>query len=547
MTGPDAPVGSGDILALLAAASDPGGVVITEEQGELRETPNSVLWEQAGRTGSVMRSRSPDGVAATMLSPTAAALACLVGGWRAGLTMASLPLPPRSARRSGLIRWVTAMCSDVGARLLVVDDAMRARLEGLTGLDVLTFGELERLSAAMGTDDHGGGWFVQYSSGSTGHPKGIVLSLQAIGANALAVQRALGQPSLRLLSWLPLSHDLGLMAALAGWVAMAENRGGPGAEILFAPDRFLLSPGRWVEQLSEHRATVTAAPPTSYHLAARRPPRGRVDLSALKAALVGAEPIRPEVLHSFSNTFAPAGLSPEALCPAYGLAEATVGVSAVRPHERWSAVAVDADDLAVGGWSPTVDGGVRLVSNGRPLDGVAVRVDPGAGTGVGRLQVSGPSLASGCSGQGSIDIADGWLTTSDLGWIDDAGEVFVVGRADDLIILGGRNVHPEQLEASVQREGLARASGCAVVPDVDGYAVVSERPRQPRPPDPSLCRSIRKAVVGEAGIGPRQVVLVPRGWLPRTVTGKIQRRAVAADLARGALPDAFVLRFDGRS
>ena len=253
------------------------------------------------------------------------------------------------------------------------------------------------------------------------------------------------------------------------------------------------------------------------------------------------------MLDEFATQYAPAGFAEMALCPAYGLAEATVGVAAVRPQEPWRGVDLDSEALATGVWKPDADGDLRLVSNGRPLDGVEVRVTPEADRDIGLLQVRGPSLASGCVGAGTVAIEDGWLTTSDLGRVDESGEVFVVGRADDVIVMAGRNLHPEQIEAGIAREGLVRASNCVAVPDGAGYAVVAERPgRRVVDSDRGTCSAIRSSAVREVGIGPVRVVLVERGWLPRTVTGKVRRRAVRDALGRSEVPAYFTVGFDGR-
>lgn len=537
---------STDIVALLEAASSPGGTLITDAGGTDVHTPHSVVWARAGAAGADLARRSDTGSVAMMLVPSEPALASLVGAWRWGLSVASLPLAPRSASSELTSKWAARLCVLADADVLVVDDAQAAKLGPVPGVSVITFAECAGAAGPASGPARAVGRFVQFSSGSTGDPKGIVLSLSAIGANALAVYDALGHEDLTLVSSLPISHDLGLMAALSSWVGMTPGLGGPGHQVLLEPARYLMSPARWLDRLDRHRATVTAGPPTAFEFAVRRPPRRPIDLSSLRVALLGAEPIRADVLRSFTEAFAPAGLDPTSLCPAYGLAEATVGVSAVRLGEGWRSVRVEREDLTEGAWTPRDEAALELVSNGRPLTGVEVRVDPLSDLPIGHLQVRSPSLAHGCLGSGALPIADGWLTTSDLGHVDQTGEVFVVGRSDDVIVLGGRNLHPEQLERSIVHAGLTRSSNCAVVSYEQGYAVVAERPRRRLLDDGELCRSIRTTVTRDVGVGPAQVVLVDNGWLPRTVTGKIQRQSVAAAIRSGDAPSAFSMRFDGR-
>jgi fatty-acyl-CoA synthase len=213
------------------------------------------------------------------------------------------------------------------------------------------------------------------------------------------------------------------------------------------------------------------------------------------------------------------------------MAEATLAISMVRPGERWTARTVDAIGLADGHWEEAVDGRV-LVGNGRPVAGVAVRSAATRGR-VGRIEVRSDAMMNGYLGDAEAVLEDGWLRTRDLGRVVD-GQIYVSGRTDDVVIVGGRNFYASDLELAVTGVGGIRPDGAVVIDDLAGrYIVVAERRSSVE--REHLAERIRTALVRHAGPGPSAVIFVSRGSLPRTPSGKPQRYRVQALRDRGAL------------
>jgi acyl-CoA synthetase (AMP-forming)/AMP-acid ligase II len=266
----------------------------------------------------------------------------------------------------------------------------------------------------------------------------------------------------------------------------------------------------------------------------RRGSVGPVDLGRVRVCITGAEPVRAATLRSFAEEFGPCGFDERAFSPAYGFAEAGVGVTMIRPDVRWSAVAADAEALAAGEVQ-LVDGGRELVSCGEPLPGYTVRIaplaEPSGATPVGVVSVTGPSLFQrylpGEVRQGAS------FETNDLAFLHE-GELFVTGRRDDVVLLGGRNVYLSDIDAAAAAvAGVPAGRVQATVAD-GGYAVVAEAVGTLAPPE--LARAIRLAAVGSAGWNPDEVVIIERGSLPRTASGKPRRRELARGLEEDELP-----------
>lgn len=428
--------------------------------------------------------------------------------------LGAVPVPLGIAGRAGSEAWC-AVVRDRVARLriaaLATDDA------GATALP----GALPELRA-FGVDGTRGDpvppgpvspvALVQPSSGTTGQPKGILVSQAAVLANlrSIAEQWELTPDDVGF-SWLPLFHDMGLI----GTVINSVQTGGTLHQ--WPTESFLRSPGRWLGLLGELGVTVAIAPPFALELVARRWRRrgGEADLSSLRTLLVGAEQIRPPVIEGFAEVFAPHGLRPEALCPTYGLAEATLAVSAKPLRARFR----------------TVDDGVhRWVSCGPPVPHVEVRVEPGTG----ELLVKTPAVMTGYLDDPSASAAafaggpgaDGWLRTGDVGQLVD-GEVVVLGRVKEMINRNGQRIAASDFELAVQgTEGVLpdRVVAFGDVGD-DGERVVllaESRYRSARAGEVVLALRARLA---DAGLPADVVELVPAGFIPRTTSGKLRRGA----------------------
>lgn len=357
--------------------------------------------------------------------------------------------------------------------------------------------------------------FVQPSSGTTGDPKGIVIGQQAVLANLATIREQWDLSDReRGLSWLPLFHDMGLIGTVLNALFIG------GALYHWPTESFLRSPGRWVTLLGELGVTAAVAPPFALELITRRWRRrgGEADLRALRTLLVGAEQIRPEVLEGFAEVFEPLGLHAHALCPTYGLAEATLAVTATPRDTRFS----------------TFDDGLyRWVSCGRAVPGVEVRVDDGTG----ELLVRTTAAMTGYLDDPVATEAaftEGWLHTGDAAQIV-GNEVVIVGRLKEMINRNGARVAASDFELAAHGvEGVLPDRVVAfgdVGPEGERVVLLAEsRYRSARAGEVVLALRARLA---DAGLPADVVELVAPGFIPRTTSGKL-RRGAARDAWRAA-------------
>ena len=470
------------------------------------------------------------------IAPTAQAL------WMRGasLTMLHQPTP-----RTDLVHWAqdtTNVIDMIEAKAVVISDPFLAAAPVLEerGVKVLTVEDLlgaEPIDPVeTGEDDVA---LMQLTSGSTGSPKAVIITHRNIYSNAEAMfvgARVDGDEDV-MVSWLPCFHDMGMVGFLT--IPMYF-----GVELVkVTPMDFLRDTLLWAKLIDKYKGTMTAAPNFAYALFAKRLRRqakpGEFDLSTLRFALSGAEPVDPADVEDLLDAGKPFGLSPNAILPAYGMAETTLAVSFSECGAGLVVDEVDADLLAALRRAvPASKGNVRRLATLGPLlkDLEARIVDEDGNVlparGVGVIELRGESLTPGYLTMGGFVAAqdeNGWYDTGDLGYLTEEGHVVVCGRVKDVIIMAGRNIYPTDIERAAGRvEGVR--PGCAVAVRLDAghsretFAVAVESNAWE---DPAECRrlehQVAHEVVGEVGVRPRNVVVLGPGTIPKTPSGKLRR------------------------
>ncbi len=393
---------------------------------------------------------------------------------------------------------------------------------------------------------------LQFTSGSTGAPKGVTLSHTNLFANIRAIGVASGfQDGDLALSWLPLFHDMGLighMLTSALWRV---------ALVLMPPEVFVGRPSSWLEALSRYRAAHSTAPNFAYLLCARKVvdrDLAGIDLSRWRVAYCGAEPIHPDTIRRFTDRFERCGFRATSFFPCYGLAEFSLAAAfpeagAPPRYDRIARGSFERDGVARACDAAARDGEVvELVSVGRAVPGHALRVvgadgAPVAERRVGEIEVSGPSMMLGYYRAPETTaqvIRDGWLRTGDLGYIAE-GELFVAGRSKDLVIKAGRNIHPQDVEHAASAVEGVRAGCCAAFAVTDERRGVEElvllcetKGDDPRR-HPRLRDEIRVTVRDAVGVAPDVVALVKPGAVLKTSSGKIRRQEMRERYLRNDL------------
>ena len=479
-------------------------------------------------------------------------LATLFGASIAGLTPASLYPPATIGDLPRYLELTAAILRASGARAVVTTRALapsfeeaRARCPELAL--VLCASDFEGAAAEPdrlpSLDDIA---FVQFTSGSTSSPKGVALTHANVSAN---IDAFLGPSAVAAsaedvgVSWLPLNHDMGLVGMALG--ALYTGR----TCVLLPPDVFVRRPAEWLRAITRHRGTVSFAPNFAYDLCVRRiKDLSGIDLSTWRVAGCGAEPIHPPTLAAFAEKFAPAGFRDTSFLPCYGLAEHVLAATFPPRGRRPRIDNVSAAELAGQGLAVAHDGtgaAVALVSCGSALPGHRIQIagDDGVPLGerrVGEILLSGPSVMLGYYKQDALTaetIRDGWLHTGDLGYLS-GGELFVCGRAKDIIIVNGRKYHPQDLEWAVDgiggvRRGRVVAFGATESGHADRVVIVVE-PSGTVPAD-VLTGQIRREIGDLFGLYVDEVAIVRSGTVGRTTSGKVQRAATKARYEQGAL------------
>ena len=503
------------------------------------------LDRQARATAMRLLQETSPGDRALLLYPpglefVAAFFGCLYAG-----VVAVPAYPPRSHRRSGRL---ASIVEDARPGIVLTTAALAARWTTEEGRPA-ELGSLRWIATDEVPGDLAVGWreprtdrsslaFLQYTSGSTSTPKGVMVSHGNLLANEETIRLAFGQSEESVIvGWLPLYHDMGLI----GNVLQPLYVGAPC--VLMSPLAFLQSPARWLRTVSRYRATTSGGPNFAYEFCAQRiseEARRELDLSSWRVAFNGAEPVRADTLDRFAAAFAPCGFRREAFYPCYGLAEATLFVSGGE-HQARPVVREREGRPLVGCGRPW--GGQRIAAVSRET------LAPCAEGEVGEIWVAGPTVTPGYWGRPEATeetfgarLAGGegpFLRTGDLGFLA-AGELFVTGRIKDLVIVRGRNHYPQDLELSAERSlpSLRPGGGAAFTVETAGQErliLVQEVERGARVDPLAALQAIREAIAEEHDVHVHQVVLIRAGSLPKTSSGKVQRHVCRQAFLEGSL------------
>ncbi len=478
-----------------------------------------------------------------VLGPTTRALVTMIQAtWLAGAAIVVLPLPMRLASIEEFIAQTRARVLQADTRLLVIDGELAPFLDDQPGdPDRLVLDDLVAAAEATGPD----AWrrvdddpdrlaILQFTSGSTSEPKGVMLPHRVVCANldGLTEVGQLKDDDV-FVTWLPLYHDMGLVGLLGTPMTTGRDL------VLGAPQDFTARPARWMEWLSEYGGTVTAGPNFAWALAARALRRAdTLDLSRLRIALNGAEPIDADSVRSFVDAAAAHGMRPGAVFNAFGMAELAIAGTFPEPlaglrTDRVDQRVLESERLA----TPVAEGDENAKEYallGRPIPGLEMRiVDPTddrplRDREIGELQIRGTSVTPGYYKQPEVTATlfrDGWLCTGDLAYLLD-GELILCGRIKDVIIVGGRNIFPEDVERAATTIDGVRA-GNVIAFGIEGrkghetMVVVAETGAGA---DADTVRTqVHKVAREVTGLPLYEVVLVPPGTLPKTSSGKLQR------------------------
>jgi 1-acyl-sn-glycerol-3-phosphate acyltransferase len=558
-----APHGAQTLLETLAYHVDKHGdrPHIFLWQGEENEqTISYAELDRGARTiarGLLEKGLAPGDRVAIMLPTEAAFFESFYGVIYAGGVPVPIYPPFRRSQIEDHLRRQAGILRNAGASMLIIGAEIRnvgMLLFGLTSdlrhvETVATLGAsgaLEVLQPARAETVA----LIQYTSGSTGDPKGVVLTHANLLANIRAMGEAMEANSADVfVSWLPLYHDMGLIGAWLGTLYY----GAP--TVIMPPLAFLADPGRWLRAMARHRATLSAAPNFAFELCCknvRDEDMEGFDLSSLRMVVNGAEPVSPATIARFTERFAKSGFPPSALAPVYGLAENSVGlafppVGRAPVIDRVERLALSRDGKAVPA-RPEDTSALEFVACGRPIPRHEIRIVDDASIEVpdrteGRLQFKGPSATKGYfrNPKKTSALFDGeWLESDDRAYIAN-GDVFITGRIKDIIIKAGRNIYPHELEEVVGGVEGVRKGCVAAFPTMDERSgterliVLAET----RLTDPSAIADMKRRIVEEATalleLPPDEVLAVPPRTVPKTSSGKIRRSAARALYERGAL------------
>jgi fatty-acyl-CoA synthase len=535
-------------------------VFLNDEVGQEETITYGRLWDAAAAVAGGLRERGVvRGTTVALILPTGFDfLRSFLGILLARAVPVPIYPPLRLDRLPEYAERQSAILADAGVRLLVTIPRARPiaallkatvpTLDALVTADDLV-GAGPPVAAAEG--DGGDAALIQYTSGSTGEPKGVLLTHDNLLANIRAIGLGLEmRPTDVGVSWLPLYHDMGLIGS---WL-MCLHQGLP--LTLLPPTAFLARPERWLWAIHRRRATLSGAPNFAYELCVRRIADDvleGLDLSSWRAALNGAEPVSTGTLERFTRRFSKHGFRPQAMMPVYGLAESSVALCfppvARGPRVDRVSRAPFQDEGRAEPVRPGERGALEFVSAGRELAGHEIRIVDESGTDVpervvGRLVFRGPSVTSGYyrkpEATAAVTLPGGFLDSGDLAYRAE-GEIHIAGRLKDLIIKGGRNLVPQEIEeAAAEVAGVRR--GCVVAFGVENAAlgtealvVVAETRTDKDDERDRLAAAVVEKVQAAVDVPPDRVVLVAPGAVPKTSSGKVRRADARALFLSGRL------------
>lgn len=515
--------------------------------------------ERARAIGQVLQERGLTGERVMLVfTPGMDFVQAFLGCMYAG-AIAVPAYPPDPNRLDRTLPRFQAVVQSSGAKLAMTSTAMLQATQML-GMMAPELASLEWLGVGQVDSEAATRWtrpaidgdtiaFLQFTSGSTGSPKGVVIRHRQLLANeAMMAERAQSNRETVLMNWVPFYHDLGLIGGVLHGLYVG------GLSVLMSPMHFLQRPMRWLEAISHFRAHLSAAPNFAFDLCVRKSTEEDLeglDLSSWTMALVGAEPVRPSTMRAFSERFASTGFRSGTIFPGYGMAECVLSTSGPKLGSGFRSLTLEAHALQENRIVPA-ETGIEFAGNGPPLEGSEIRiVDPQSFRSVesvGEIWLHGPHVASGYWERpeeteavfaGSLEGDDRhWLRTGDLGFLHD-GEIYITGRIKDLIILRGRNHYPQDIEAVAEASHPGIRPGCSAafsVADGDGERLVLVAEFDVRTGDPDeAAAAVRTAVARTAEAEVSEVVFVKPRSIPKTSSGKIQRRACRTALERDEL------------
>jgi acyl carrier protein len=531
-------------------------VFLYEEQQEVPLTYRD-LWHGATAYAATLADRGvgPGHTVAIMLPTSKEYLFCFYGVLLAGGIPVPLYPPARLAtiedhmtRHIGVLKSARASLMVTIAQAKPLAWLLRAQVESLRAVMVPEdfSGNAGNFAPVRGRGGHIG--FLQYTSGSTGNPKGVVLTHENLLANVRAMGRAVRATQEDVyVSWLPLYHDMGLI----GGCFATMYHGFP--VVLMSPLAFLSRPSSWLRAIHRHRGTISGGPNFSFELCLRRIPEHEVeglDLSCWRFLYNGAEPVSPETMTAFEERFATLGLRKNSMSPVYGLAEASVGLAFTPPGGPWQVDVIDREEFARTGQAVPAQPGdpapLKIVACGQVLPDHDMRVVDAAGLELpdrseGQLQFRGPSATTGYyrDPEATKSLFSGeWVNTGDRAYLSE-GMVYITGREKDIIIRGGRNISPYELEEAIGSLPRIRRGCVAVFGSMDRASgtervVVLAETRQPDSAlDDDLRHRINELAVSLIGAPVDDIVLAPPHTVPKTSSGKIRRVAARDYYERG--------------